>query len=125
MPRASTTRKIARNSAKGIALIAHGAAGGRAPASDGPTRRRALLAAVDSGARILRDGGSALDAVAATVKMLEDDPLFNAGYGSVLTLDGQVEMDAAVMVAEHSRTNQSSPNGASGAADRDPPKSMP
>src|SRR6266851_6755742 len=72
-----------------------------------------------AGARILRDGGSALDAVAATVKMLEDDPLFNAGYGSVLTLDGQVEMDAAVMVAEHSGTNQSSPNGASGAAARD------
>jgi beta-aspartyl-peptidase (threonine type) len=119
MPRASTTRKIVRNAAKGIALIAHGGAGGRAPTSERATRRRALLAAVDSGARILRDGGSALDAVAATVKMLEDDPLFNAGYGSVLTLDGQVEMDAAVMVAEHSRTNQSSPNGASSAAARD------
>src|ERR1700736_845013 len=116
MPRASTARKIARNGAKGIALIAHGGAGGRARTSERAPRRRALLAAVDSGARILRDGGSALDAVAGTVKMLEDDPFFNAGYGSVLTLDGQVEMDAAVMVAEHSRTNQSSPNGASGAA---------
>src|SRR5260370_2830355 len=124
MPRASTTRKIARNSGKGIALIAYGGGGGRAPASERATRRRALLAAVDSGARILRDGGSALNAVAATVKMLEDDPLFNAGYGSVLTLDGQVEMDAAVMVAEHSRTNQSSPNGASGAAARDPASAM-
>jgi beta-aspartyl-peptidase (threonine type) len=119
MPRGSTARKIARNAGKGIALIAHGGAGGRAPTSERATRRRALLAAVDSGARILRDGGSALDAIPATVKMLEDDPLFNAGYGSVLTLDGQVEMDAAVMVAEHSRTNQSSPNGASGAAARD------
>jgi L-asparaginase / beta-aspartyl-peptidase len=119
MPRDSTTRKIVRNGAKGIALIAHGGAGGRAPTSERATRRRALLAAVDSGARILRDGGSALDAVAATVKMLEDDPLFNAGYGSVLTLDGQVEMDAALMVAEHSRTNQSSPNGVSGTAARD------
>jgi beta-aspartyl-peptidase (threonine type) len=128
MPRANTARKIARNAAKGIAkgiaLIAHGGAGGRAPASERATRRRALLAAVDSGARILRDGGSALDAVAATVKMLEDDPLFNAGYGSVLTLDGQVEMDAAVMVAEHSRTNQSSPNGVSGTAARDPASAM-
>src|SRR5216683_411436 len=124
MPRASTTRKIARNAAKGIALIAHGGAGGRAPTGERATRRLALLAAVDSGARILRDGGSALDAVAATVKMLEDDPLFNAGYGSVLTLDGQVEMDAAVMVAEHSRTNQSSPNGASGAAARDSATAM-
>jgi beta-aspartyl-peptidase (threonine type) len=124
MPRGSTARKIARNAARGVALIAHGGAGGRAPTSERATRRRALLAAVDSGARILRDGGSAIDAVATTVKMLEDDPLFNAGYGSVLTLDGQVEMDAAVMVAEHSRTNQSSPNGASGAAARDSATAM-
>src|SRR5260370_18367419 len=110
MARASTTRKIARNAAKGIALIAHGGAGGRAPTSERATRRRALLAAVDSGTRILRDGGSALDAVPATVKMLEDDPLFNAGYASVLTLDRQVETDPAVMWPEPSRTNPSSPN---------------
>ena len=83
------------------ALIAHGGAGSRAPALNRPLRRRALLAAVERGAEILRQGGAALDAVMATVTLLEDDPNFNAGYGSVLTTAGRVEMDAAVMVAEH------------------------
>src|ERR1039457_1267469 len=81
------------------ALIAHGGAGGRAPASDRASRRHGILAAVQGGADILRGGGSALDAVVATVVALEDDPLFNAGYGSVLTTAGRVEMDAAVMTA--------------------------
>jgi L-asparaginase / beta-aspartyl-peptidase len=58
-----------------------------------------MLAAVQAGARILRAGGSALDAVIATVRALEDHPLFNAGLGSLLTVEGTVEMDASVMVA--------------------------
>ena len=78
-------------------LIAHGGAGGRAPAADRTRRRAGILAAVERGAEILRDGGAALDAVVATVVALENDPLFNAGYGSVLTVAGRVEMDAAVM----------------------------
>ncbi len=82
------------------ALIAHGGAGGRAPLSERLERRRGLIAAVDRGTAILLAGGSALDAVTATVAVLEDNSLFNAGYGSVLTLEGRVEMDAAVMVAE-------------------------
>lgn len=81
------------------ALIAHGGAGGRAPATDRASRRHGILAAVQRGADILRGGGTALDAVVATVVALEDDPLFNAGYGSVLTTTGRVEMDAAVMTA--------------------------
>jgi L-asparaginase / beta-aspartyl-peptidase len=82
------------------ALIAHGGAGGRAPVPERPARRRGLISAVQGGANILRDGGYALDAVVATVTVLEDDPLFNAGYGSLLTTEGRVEMDAAVMVAK-------------------------
>jgi L-asparaginase / beta-aspartyl-peptidase len=82
------------------ALIAHGGAGGLAQAAERPARRRGLLAAVERGAGILREGGSALDAVIATVSALEDDGLFNAGYGSVLTTAGRPEMDAGVMVAE-------------------------
>jgi L-asparaginase / beta-aspartyl-peptidase len=82
-------------------LLAHGGAGGRPAASDREPRRRGIVAAVRRGAEILRGGGSALDAVVATLVALENDPLFNAGYGSVLTTAGRVEMDAAVMTATH------------------------
>jgi beta-aspartyl-peptidase (threonine type) len=88
------------NAVRKLALIAHGGAGGRAPVSERVDRQRALIAAVEGGSAILREGGSAVDAVAATVAALEDHGLFNAGYGSVLTLEGRVEMDAAIMVAE-------------------------
>ncbi|MBX7041665.1 MAG: isoaspartyl peptidase/L-asparaginase [Ignavibacteria bacterium] len=58
---------------------------------------RSLNDAVTSGWNVLTDGGSALDAVTETVRSLEDDPLFNAGRGSVFTSDATHEMDAAVM----------------------------
>jgi beta-aspartyl-peptidase (threonine type) len=89
-------------------LIAHGGAGGRPPAFDRGPRRRGMLAAVQRGAEILRGGGTALDAVVATVVALENDPLFNAGYGSVLTTAGHVEMDAAVMTTTHGRPDDRS-----------------
>jgi beta-aspartyl-peptidase (threonine type) len=54
---------------------------------------RALVA----GWSILNQGGSALDAVEAAVVVLEDDPVFDAGFGSHLTLDGHAECDAIVM----------------------------
>jgi beta-aspartyl-peptidase (threonine type) len=63
-----------------------------------------MLAAVRAGADVLRSGGNALDAVVTAVRALEDHPLFNAGTGSLLTVEGTVEMDAAVMVAEPQRT---------------------
>jgi len=59
-----------------------------------------MVAAMRLGAGILRGGGSALEAVVATVAALEDHPLFNAGYGSLLNSEGNVEMDASVMFAE-------------------------
>ena len=50
-----------------------------------------------AGFKVLQNGGSALDACEEAVKSLEDNPVFNAGTGSVLTLDGRCEMDAAIM----------------------------
>jgi beta-aspartyl-peptidase (threonine type) len=82
------------------ALVAHGGAGSIGPGSERPERRRAMMAAIRLGAKILRSNGSALEAVVATVAALEDHPLFNAGYGSLLNSEGNVEMDASVMFAE-------------------------
>ncbi len=53
--------------------------------------------ALAAGWPVLDSGGSALDAVVAAVEVLEDDPVFDAGFGSHLTLDGHVECDAIVM----------------------------
>ena len=53
--------------------------------------------ALAAGWSVLSSGGSALDAVQAAVIVLEDDPVFDAGFGSHLTLDGYVECDAIVM----------------------------
>lgn len=59
--------------------------------------RAGLSAALDAGAAILARGGTALDGVEAAARVLEDDPAFNAGRGSVLAHDGHIEMDAAIM----------------------------
>lgn len=59
--------------------------------------REGLAAALDAGASILDGGGSSLDAVTAAVRTLEDDPLFNAGRGAVLTRRGRAELDASIM----------------------------
>ena len=82
-------------------LVIHGGSGSMrretlAPEDD-TAARAGLVAALDAGAAILRDGGSALDAVEAAVKVLEDDPLFNAGRGAVFSWEGVNELDAAIM----------------------------
>ncbi|HZG09318.1 MAG TPA: isoaspartyl peptidase/L-asparaginase [Allosphingosinicella sp.] len=59
--------------------------------------RAALDGALGVGEAILASGGSALDAVEAAARALEDHPHFNAGHGSVFTYQGTIEMDAAIM----------------------------
>jgi beta-aspartyl-peptidase (threonine type) len=85
---------------EGPSLALHGGAGGRveeltlegrAPYAEG------LIAAYSAGWQVLASGGSALDAVCASVAVLENNPLFNAGRGAALTATGHAELDASVM----------------------------
>lgn len=89
------------------ALAIHGGAGAlpRTPLSSAQQRsyHAGLAEALSAGQSILEHDGSALDAVEAAVTQLEDDPLFNAGRGAVLTIDGTVELDAAIMDGEQLR----------------------
>ena len=90
-----------RASETGFALAIHGGAGAiprdDATAARAASYHRGLRHALIAGRDILAAGGSALDAAAEAVVALEDNPLFNAGRGSVFTAAGTQEMDAAVM----------------------------
>lgn len=81
---------------RGATIVVQGGAGRELPA-ERPARRAGVLRAVEAGWSVLAADGTALDAVVAAVALLEDDPAFNAGLGSVLTSEGDVEMDASVM----------------------------
>jgi beta-aspartyl-peptidase (threonine type) len=78
------------------AIIVHGGAG-TVTADRHARLRDGVRRAAAVGDEILARGGSALDAVVAAVRVLEDDAEYNAGTGSALTRDGTVETDAAVM----------------------------
>lgn len=79
-------------------IAVHGGAGNEPARERAEVRQRGIEAALDAGMAVLRDGGSALDAVCAAVVVLEDDPHYNAGRGGVATTAGTHELDAAVMV---------------------------
>ena len=86
---------------EGWTLVIHGGAGQLSKllldAATETHARDALAAALDAGGTILAAGGSATDAVEAAVRLLEDDPHFNAGRGAVFSADGINELDAAIM----------------------------
>ena len=82
-------------------LAVHGGAGsmrrGQLSEAEDAAGRYGINASLDAGSAVLAAGGSALDAVEAAVRVLEDDPHFNAGRGSVFTWEGVNELDAAIM----------------------------
>ena len=86
---------------KKIGLAIHGGAGTIERGNMTPEKERAycngLEQALSAGYEILKRGGSSLDATEAAVRVLEDDPHFNAGRGSVFTSAGTNEMDASIM----------------------------
>jgi beta-aspartyl-peptidase (threonine type) len=86
---------------KKIGLAIHGGAGTIERSSMTPEKEREYRAglerALSAGYEILKRGGSSLDATEAAVRVLEDDPSFNAGRGSVFTSAGTNEMDASIM----------------------------
>ncbi len=83
------------------AIAIHGGAGTLPRAEMTPERetayRAGLAAALDAGYAVLDAGGTSLEAVTTAVRILEDDPMFNAGRGAVLTHEGIAELDASIM----------------------------
>lgn len=92
---------LAAEDAPTWSIAIHGGAGTLDKAAMTPEKRAeyeaALQAALDAGAKVLAEGGSAVDAVKAAILPLEDSPLFNAGRGAVFTWDGTNELDASIM----------------------------
>jgi len=81
-------------------LMVHGGAGALDNVRDDKTAFRyldSIRRTLEHGRDVMQLGGSALQAVEACASLLEDDPVFNAGCGSVLNEYGKVEMDAAIM----------------------------
>ncbi len=91
----------AANGADRITLAVHGGSGTISRSTITPQQealyRDALERALKAGHAVLVKGGSSVDAVVATIKVFEDDPLFNAGKGAVFTNDGKNELDASIM----------------------------
>lgn len=87
-----------------IVLVVHGGAGTILKSRITPERelayKTAISEALEKGYAILNSGGSSVDAVETAIRVLEDDPLFNAGKGAVFAGSGKNELDASVMNGE-------------------------
>ena len=95
----STTRDTAEKPVK-YAIAIHGGAGTTPAMLDDAQRtvyEKSLSAALRHGRDMLADGATALDVVEEVVRLLEDDPLFNAGKGAVYNAAGEHELDASIM----------------------------
>ncbi len=77
-------------------LVVHGGAWA-IPDAEWAAHRDGVIRATRAAWNVIQDGGQALDAVEAAILLLEDDPTYDAGTGSVLCRDGRIEMDAALM----------------------------
>lgn len=101
MVNSTTATALETNGIEQWRLVIHGGAGtmsrDRLSKAQESEIRAGLGRALDAGSAILAKGGSALDAVTETVRILEDDPNFNAGRGAVFTYDGEIELDASIM----------------------------
>lgn len=96
---AAASPSVAAN--KSIVLVVHGGSGTITRRTITPeieaNYRAALDKALKAGYAVLASGGTSVDAVVATIKIFEDDPLFNAGKGAVFTNAGKNELDASIM----------------------------
>ncbi len=88
--------------AESPAIVIHGGAGWFSNMSPNEIKdlKKGLKMAADRGFNILENGGSSVDAVEAAIIILEDNPLFNAGRGSVYTSEERQEMDASIMTGK-------------------------
>ncbi|MCE7059953.1 isoaspartyl peptidase/L-asparaginase family protein [Dyadobacter sp. CY343] len=84
-----------------ITLVIHGGAGTITRSNMSPEQEKAykdvLNTALEKGYAVLKSGGTSVQAVEATIHVMEDSPLFNAGKGAVFTNEGKNELDASVM----------------------------
>lgn len=91
----------AGSTVRDVVLAVHGGAGNLPRGSISPEQEQAfrtgLEQALRAGVAVLNQGGSSLDAVESAVRVLEDDPNFNAGKGAVFNTDGEQELDASIM----------------------------
>ncbi len=96
-----TAPSLADDHAGDWSIVLHGGAGvierGDMDAETEAAYREALDAAIRQGGEILANGGSAMDAVEQVIRVLEDDPKFNAGVGAVFTSGGANELDSSIM----------------------------
>lgn len=98
---AMTGQIRAQNANHQWAVVLHGGAGVIERAKLSPEMetayRMSLRGAIEKAGQVLQNGGSAVDAVEAAIRIMEGDPLFNAGRGAVFTANGRNELDSAIM----------------------------